>query len=107
MSTSTTYTSVMKDGKMITTKTVTTKGPEVYKTKICSIFLLLLYPQGKTRTETFVEEHNDDKAGQTSADFFKLRIKDIREDEKLDKTEDFKGIEDGANEAQVFMIILP
>ena len=33
-----------------------------------------LPPQGKTQTETFVEEHNDGKAGQTGADFFKMRI---------------------------------
>ena len=91
---------------MTTTKTVTTKGSDVNNKPFCQLFSNY-FPQGKTRTETFVEEHNDGKAGQTGADFFKLRIKDIREDEKLDKTEDFKGIKDGANEAQVFMMLLP
>ena len=106
MSTSTTYSSVMKDGKMTTTKTVTTKGSDVNNKPLCQLFSNN-FPQGKTRTETFVEEHNAGKAGQTGADFFKMRIKDFREDEILDKTEDFKGIRDGVNKAQVFMILLP
>jgi len=75
MSTSTSSSTVYKDGKMITTKIVTTTDID-----------------GKPTTETFVEELEEDKTGQTSSDFFKMRMKEFKEDDQeKDKIDDFKG----------------
>ena len=46
------------------------------------------FTQGKTTTETFVEEHKDDNAGHLDPDFFKMRIKNFKDAEKNDTTDD-------------------
>ena len=54
--------------------------------------------QGKTTTETFVEEHKDDNAGHLDPDFFKMSIKNFKDAEKNDTDEDGKSplvIKDG------------
>ena len=43
--------------------------------------------QGKTTTETFVEEHKDENAGHLDPDFFKMSIKNFKDAEKNDTVE--------------------
>merc|ERR1712013_146898 len=68
---STSTSTVIKDGKRVITKTVTKTGPD-----------------GKTTTKTFVEEHKDDNSGHLDPDFFKMRIKNFKDAEKNDTTDD-------------------
>ena len=43
---------------------------------------MIHFTQGKTTTETFIEEHKDDNAGHLDPDFFKMRIKNFKDAEK-------------------------
>ena len=49
---------------------------------------ILIITQGKTTTETFVEEHKDNSSGHLDPDFFKMRIKSLNDAEKNDISED-------------------
>ena len=49
---------------------------------------ILIITQGKTTTETFVEEHKDNSSGHLDPDFFKMRIKSLSDAEKNDITAD-------------------
>ena len=49
-------------------------------------------------TETFVEDKYDDKEGKIDPDFFKMRIKDFKDDERKDKAEFSDENEDDLND---------
>ena len=49
---------------------------------------ILIITQGKTTTETFVEEHKDNNSGHLDPDFFKMTMKNLNDAEKNDITED-------------------